>query len=164
VCSSRIEPPGVRRLGTAVAAAAAALLGSFAPVAAQERSATPSYIDETARALHEAAMAQRERVDESVVSYTAVVRQRIAAALRMPLKDRTLYRSEASHRLWWNRDAENLVQVLAFREQTPVGVNPEQVDFSRFDAAFDPMNDRLFFGMAANDEDMGEPEGDDFWF
>lgn len=125
---------------------------------------TTSYEDTTARALHEAAMAARERIDESVVSYTAVVRQRIAAAIRMPLKDRTLYRSEASHRLWWNRDADNLVQVLAFREQTPIGVDPEHVDFDRFDVAFDPMNDRLFFGFASNDEDMGERNGNDFWF
>jgi hypothetical protein len=132
--------------------------------ATAQSDASDSYADPTARALHEAAMAERRRIDESVVSYTAVVRQRIAANLRMPLKDRTLYRSEASHRLWWNRDGENLVQVLAFREQTPVGVDPEEVDFGRFDAAFDPMNDRLFFGMASNDEDMGDPEGDDFWF
>ncbi len=131
------------------------------PSTAQE---TASYEDPVARVLHEAAMAARERVDESVVSYTALVRQRIAAAIRMPLKDRTLYRSEASHRLWWNRDAENLVQILAFREQTPVGVDPDHVDFERFNSAFDPMNDRLFFGFASNDEDMGEPDGDDFWF
>lgn len=123
-----------------------------------------SYADPTARALHEAAMDARLRMDASVVSYTAVVRQRIAAALRMPLKDRTLYRSEASHRLWWNRDAENLVQILAFREQTPVGVDPDHVDFGRFDSAFDPMNDRLFFGFASTEEDVGDPDGDDFWF
>lgn len=122
------------------------------------------YADPTARALHEAAMAERERTDASVVSYTAVVRQRIAAALRMPLKDRTLYRSEAAHRLWWSRDGENLVQVLAYREQTPVGVNREDIDMGRFDTAFDPMDDRLFFGFASRDEDLGEPDGDDFWF
>ncbi|MDX1495672.1 MAG: hypothetical protein R3253_16505, partial [Longimicrobiales bacterium] len=135
-------------------------LAAAASVAAQDT----AYADPTARSLHEAAMDARLRLDESVVSYTAVVRQRIAAALRMPLKDRTLYRSEAAHRLWWNRDAENLVQILAFREQTPAGVDPESVDFGRFDSAFDPMNDRLFFGFASTDEDVGERDGDDFWF
>jgi hypothetical protein len=37
-------------------------------------------------------------------------------------------------------------------------------DLDRFDASFDPMNDRLFFGFADNGEDMGEAGGDDFWF
>jgi len=123
-----------------------------------------SYADEAARRLHEAAMAARTRIDESVVSYTAVVRQRIGAALRMPLKDRMLYRNEASHRLWWDRDGDNLIQVLSYREQTPAGINWDDVDLDFFNTAFDPMNDRLFFGLTPTDEDLGEPEGDDFWF
>lgn len=150
---------------------ALALLLLAAPAVGQSRGRSPdaadpaaSYLDEAARALHEAAMAEHERFDESVLSYTAVVRQRLGAALRMPLKDRTLYRSEASHRLWWNRDGENLVQVLAFREQTPAGVNREDLELDRFDVAFDPVNDRLFFGFATSDEDLGEPGDDDFWF
>lgn len=151
-------------LAPLVVVALAAIVAAMPLHASGQDGSSSSYADATARALHEAAMAERERIDESVVSYTAVIRQRIAANLRMPLKDRTLYRSEASHRLWWNRDAENLVQVLAFREQTPVGVDPDEVDFGRFDAAFDPMNDRLFFGLASDDEDMGDPDGDDFWF
>lgn len=122
------------------------------------------YADATARALHRAALAERERVDSTVLAYTAVIRQRIAAALRMPLKDRTLYRSEASHRLWWRRDDENLVQVLAYREQTPVGVDEEDLDLDRFETAFDPTADRLFFGFASREEDLGEPDSDDFWF
>lgn len=154
----------LREVLTSAALVAFATLGGTGPIQGATPQEAPSYADATARALHEAAMQARERVDESVVSYAAVVRQRIAAAIRMPLKDRTIYRSEASHRLWWNRDAENLIQVLAFREQTPVGVDPDHVDFGRFDVAFDPMNDRLFFGFASNDEDMGEPDGDDFWF
>lgn len=122
------------------------------------------YADATARTLHLAALAERERVDSAVLAYTAVIRQRIGAALRMPLKDRTLYRSEASHRLWWRRDDENLVQVLAFREQTPAGVDADDIDLDRFETAFDPTADRLFFGFASRDDDLGEPDGDDFWF
>jgi len=146
--------------------AAFALLVAVGGAAAQS---TPddrgsSYLDPTARVLHEAAMADHERFDQAVLSYTAVVRQRIGASLRMPLKDRTLYRSEASHRLWWNQDGENLVQVLAFREQTPAGVNREDLELDRFDVAFDPVNDRMFFGFASRDEDLGEPGDDDFWF
>jgi hypothetical protein len=58
-----------------------------------------SYRDPTARSLHDAAMGERARFNETVLDYTAVVRQRIGASLRMPLKDRTIYRSEAAHRL-----------------------------------------------------------------
>jgi len=123
-----------------------------------------SYRDGAARRLHESAMAARERLDESVLNYTAVVRHRIGASLRMPLKDRTLYRSESSHRLWWNRDRENLVQVLAFREQTPAGVDIEDVQLDRFDGSFDPMDDKLFFGLAGDDGEAGGPDEDDFWF
>jgi hypothetical protein len=146
-----------------------ALLGAGGQALAQDADVSPwttddSYRDEVARQLHVAAMDERERVDDTVLRYTAVVRQRIGAALRMPLKDRTLYRSESSHRLWWNRDSENLVQLLAYREQTPGGVNREDIDLGRFDAAFDPMNDRLFFGFAETDEDMGDPGDDEFWF
>lgn len=129
-----------------------------------EREPESSYRDRGARRLHEAAMEARERFDESVMSYAAVVRQRIGASLRMPLKDRTLYRSESSHRLWWNRDGENLVQLLAYREQTPAGVDIEGIQFDRFEDAFDPMDDKLFFGLAENDEDNGSPNDDDFWF
>lgn len=123
-----------------------------------------SYRDDHARRLHTSAMAARERFDASVLDYTAVVRQRIGASLRMPLKDRTLYRSESSHRLWWNRDGENVVQVLAFREQTPSGVDIEDVQLDRFDGAFDPMDDKLFFGLTERDGDVGAPDEDDFWF
>ena len=137
-----------------------------APVGAQEP--TSAYADATARALHEAAMESRTRLDESVLRYTAVVRQRIGASLRTPLKDRTLYRMESAHRIFWSRDADNLVQVLAFRQQTPVGVENideevlDELDF--FDGSFDPTGDRLMFGMADDDEDFGEADEDDFWF
>jgi hypothetical protein len=122
------------------------------------------YRDETARSLHNAAMDERVRFDDTVLKYTAVVRQRIGASLRMPLKDRTLYRSEGAHRLWWDRDGEDLIQLLAFREQTPGGVNAEALELDRFDTAFDPMDDRLLFGLGDDEDDIGEPGEDDFWF
>jgi hypothetical protein len=167
----RMEGVG-RIVGWSALRLAAALVGVIVwggPAAGQDAVDGPwttadSYRDESAKRLHQAAMAERERVDDTVIKYTAVVRQRIGAALRMPLKDRTLYRSESAHRLWWDRDGENLVQLLAYREQTPAGINREDIDLGRFDAAFDPMNDRLFFGFAETDEDMGEPDQEDFWF
>ena len=126
------------------------------------------YQDPTAATLHAAALANRERSDEQVIQYTAVVRQRIAAALRTPLKDRTLYRAEAAHRVVWNRDGGLIVQALALREQTPIGVVDREdqgpSDLGLFDSAFDPMNDRLLFGLADRDDDLGDPTQDDFWF
>lgn len=152
--------PGVV-IGAVVAAAALAGDGR-----AQEPSA--SYADATARALHEAAMENRARLDESVLKYTAVVRQRIGASLRTPLKDRTLYRMESAHRIFWSRDGDNLVQVLALRQQTPVGLEEIDEDFldelDFFEGSFDPTGDRLMFGMADEDEDFGEADEDDFWF
>ncbi len=158
--------PGRRR-----AAAAALAVGTLfaAPTSAfaqrpDRGDPAESYRDPVARRLHEAAMLERERVDDTVLRYTAVVRQRLGAGLRLPLKDRTIYRSEAAHRVWWDRDGENLIQLLAYREQTPGGINREDIDLGRFDIAFDPMDDRLFFGLSDDDDDIGEPGGDDFWF
>ena len=129
--------------------------------------ATPAvaqYADATAATLHEAALANRELRDDQVLQYTATVRQRIAASLRTPLKDRTLYRAESAHRVFWNRDGDMLVQALAARQQGPVGVIDADESFGLFDQSFDPMNDRLFFGLMESDEDFGEPGEDDFWF
>lgn len=154
----------VRRILLSAIAIGLPVLGAADSGWAQEGAGETSYRDATARQLHEAAMDERERFDEEVLRYTAVVQQRMGAALRLPLKDRTLYRSEASHRIWWDRDGEELVQVLAYREQTPAGVNADDLQLDRFDASFDPMADRLFFGMTDSDEDVGTPDDDDFWF
>jgi hypothetical protein len=140
-----------------LAFAVAAVWCSTTPAAAQ-------YADATAAALHEAALANRELRDDQILQYTATVRQRIAAALRTPLKDRTLYRAESAHRVFWNRDGDVLVQALAARQQSPVGVTDADESFGLFDQSFDPMNDRLFFGLMGPDDDLGDPAEDDFWF
>ena len=119
--------------------------------------------DETARRLYEAAVAARTRLDTELASYTAVVRQRTGVGLRMPLKDRTLYRSESAHRVFWNRHGDVLVQVLALREQTPVGVEKGQLHLGVFDDNFDPGNDALMFGMVPPDDEVYEEDEDDFW-
>jgi len=142
-----------------------ALLVVVAPRAssAQDRAAT--YLDATAAALHAAAVAERGRVDDEVLQYTAKVKQRIAASLRTPLKDRTLYRMESAHRVFWSREGDMLVQVLALREQTPAGVVENTDNQGLFDQPFDPMDDRLLFGFADGDaDDLGDPDSDDFWF
>lgn len=123
-----------------------------------------SYEDAAARALHASAVAYRERYDDSVLQYRAVVQQRLGAQLRTPLKDRTLYRVESAHRVFWTRDGPTVVQMLAHREQTPLGVSDGSGYSGLIDEAFDPFNDRLLFGLVDREEDLGEPDPDDFWF
>ncbi|HUF75445.1 MAG TPA: hypothetical protein VMM35_04170, partial [Longimicrobiales bacterium] len=142
---------------------AATLALASGPAAAQQDIAT--YHDATAEELHAKAVAHRERVDDEILQYTAKVKQRIAVSLRTPLKDRTLYRVESAHRIFWQRDGDLVVQVLALREQTPVGVVENATNQGLFDQPFDPMDDRLLFGLADGDEDdIGDPDEDDFWF
>lgn len=158
---------GAVALSVALPSAAAGQVGTEA-----ERAATAAeesaYADETARRLHRAALRNWRIIDETIVRYTALVRQRLAVQLRTPLKDRTLYRSESASRVFWDRDRPDLVQALAAREQTPVGVTPPE-DFTTGGAsgeAFDPAGDRLFFGAERSDDmDETDPEeADDFWF
>jgi hypothetical protein len=122
-----------------------------------------AYVDPTAAALHRAAVANWQLIDETVLRYTALVKHRLAVGLRTPLKDRTLYRNESATRVFWNRDGGTLIQALAAREQTPVGVEPPDIT-GLMDGVFDPAGDRLLFGMTRN-EDLDEAEQDgDFWF
>ena len=135
----------------------------LAPTPTRGQETVPTFQDSTASALYSAAVANRERRDDSILAYTATIRQRMAAALRTPLKDRTLWRLESAHRVFWKRGGDKLVQELALREQTPTGVSDDN-DQGLFDLAFDPMDDRLLFGFASRDDDLGDPEGDEFWF
>jgi len=89
----------VRARGAIVTVLAALAAG---PAAAQEEPG--AYASPQAEALHRAALDHRERRDDALLQYTAVVRQRVGAGLRMPLKDRTLYRAEAASRVFWWRD------------------------------------------------------------
>ena len=74
-----------------------------APVALNAQS-TDSYADPGAAALLEHARSFRDAADSSILSYTATIRSRMGARLRMPLKDRTLYREESAVRVRWSRD------------------------------------------------------------
>ena len=150
------------RLQLAAASLAALLVGAMAPVSAQP--AADPFASEAARVLYEAAVHGRERLDDSVLRYTAAVRERMSAGLRMPLKDRTLFRSESAARVRWWRDGRTLVQVLALRKQTPAGVDENAVRPEFADAAFDPLNDRLVFGFASTEDMEDESDPDDYWF
>ena len=135
-----------------------------------QRSDTASSAVDTTRAFADAgtaALMKRARdarlvTDRSLRSYTAVVRSRVAAGLRMPLKDRTLYRHESAARVRWSRDSTTIVQVLAGREQHPGGVQASHGGFG-IDDLFDPTRDRMYFGMAKVDNTERPDADDDFW-
>ncbi|MBR9989039.1 MAG: BamA/TamA family outer membrane protein [Gemmatimonadetes bacterium] len=120
-----------------------------------------SFADEGTASLVRRARAARVRTDHSIRSYTAIVRSRIAAALRMPLKDRTLFRQETAARVRWSRDAETVVQMLAARTQHPGGVEaPKSPSGMGIDELFDPGEDRMYFGLGNSTR---EDDNDDFW-
>lgn len=155
-----------------LAACAAAL--SARPVAAQRSQAPPTaadsaaaFADPGAAALFGRARAARLNTSNAIRSYTAVVRSRIAAGMRMPLKDRTLFRQEAAARVRWSRDAETVVQILAARTQDPGGVSaPDGISGIGIDELFDPNEDRMYFGMGDDDDDDNDhpDDGDDeYW-
>ena len=144
-----------------------------------------AFVDSVARDLHAAAVANWKKLDESLTSYTARIEQRMAAAVRTPLKDRVVYRSESAMRVLWQRDAEPVTQVLGTRSRYPDrGSNGQARNFRwlgeiPFDEPFDPSGDRLLFGLAKEAPDSGEAEvrarteirnlgvvgaSDDFWF
>jgi hypothetical protein len=107
------------------------------------------------------ARAAQDSLENTIQAYTAIVKQRVGVALRTPLKDRTLYRSEAAARIRWHRDDRTVIKVLGAREYHPGKeyANSNQSDFSlagfSMDELFDPTMDRLYFGMTyADDEDV----------
>lgn len=100
-------------------------------------------------------------------------------AIRTPLKDRVLYRSETAVRAFWDRDHESVVQVLGSRSNYPgraIAVREGDLDWLDdlpFDEPFEPGADRLLFGLADSDneflrvdvDDRGTYDtGDSFWF
>ena len=132
--------------------------------------APDAFLDATAEVLFLAARANWASIDESVVRYTALIQQRIAAAIRTPLKDRTLYRSELAVRAFWDRDYDAIVQVLGSRIQHP-GMEPlgdrepwEWLNDLPFEDPYEPGGDRLFFGFTDADEASFTPTNEDFWF
>lgn len=119
------------------------------PVQAQNGGA---YRDPVARQLVERARASRGELGADISSYTAVIRNRMAAQLRMPLKDRTLIRTESAARVRWSRDGETVVWMLAGREQDPGGVEPR----TSTGQIFDPTSDRIYLENSEGKKDDGD--------
>ncbi|MFC1662233.1 hypothetical protein ACFL3S_12420, partial [Gemmatimonadota bacterium] len=133
------------------------LVGEGATAQATPGSAQGAFLDPTAEALFRAAQANWLGIDSSVVRYTAVIKQRMAAGIRTPLKDRTIVRNESAVRAFWDRDHDALIQVLGARFQHP-GEEEERgpeawLDDLMIEQPFEPGGDRLLFGLSdQNDE------------
>ena len=118
-----------------------------------------AYRDPVARELVARARASRSELGKSIVSYTALVRQRGAAMLRMPLRDRLIDREESAARIRWSRDGDEVVQVLALRETGMSGTESGHLH-NMSDEIFDPAGDRIYFAL--NEFGMGGDD-DEFW-
>ena len=150
------------------------LLGALAvPASGQETDAAPAqfaddaFADPAARAIFEAAHANWKSVEQSVLRYQAVIRQRMAARIRAPLKDRVIYRDETAVRAFWDHQYDAVVQVLGAKSQYPGWSSARSdgdmdwLDDLAFDEPFDPGGDRLFLGETNVDYEPGD--GDDYW-
>jgi hypothetical protein len=114
-----------------------------------------AFDDPAARVLLDRARVERAQTGSAIASYTALVRSRSAALLRLPLKDRLLGREESTARVRWSSNGPAVVQVLAGRSQTPGGVSPSDGPGH----VFDPAGDRFYFGTSFRLDDVA----DDFW-
>ncbi len=165
--------------GLAGGAAVALLLSASVPANAQtppasDRFAEDTFLDPAARELFIRAFDGWRALGENVESYTARIDQRIAAALRTPLKDRVLYRGEVAVRAFWERDRLPVVQLLGSRARYPgrsffmreamLG----WIEEIPFDRPFVPGSDRLFIGtgegaayfIPASDDYLAHPLGE----
>ena len=132
--------------------------------------APDTFVDSAARPLFEAAQTNWRSVDESVVRYTALIQQRIAASIPTPLKDRIIYRNETAVRAFWDQDYDAVVQVLGTRSQYPgrsIAVRDGDLDWLDdlpFDEPFEPGGERLLFGITDEDEGaFGADQEDGYW-
>ena len=153
---------------TAQAQSASAQIAPAQTPSAQTPSAqtvSDAFVDPVAGILFEAAQTNWASVDESVVRYTALIQQRIAAAIRTPLKDRIIYRNETAVRAFWDQDHDAVVQVLGTHSQYPgrsIAVREGDLDWLDdlpFDEPFEPGGERLLLGLG----DQDEWEDNDLW-
>ncbi len=154
-------------LAAAIVGAAAVSAAAPANASAQTRFAADAFLDPVAHELYTAAFDGWTALDESVVRYTSRIDQRIAAAIRTPLRDRVIYHNETAVRTFWERDYDAVVQVLGSRSEYPgrtIAMREGDLDWLDdlpFDGPFEPGNDRLFLGM--NDEAFStDPDDNEF--
>lgn len=140
-----------------------------APTRAQSDYAHDTFEDSVARQLYTAARAGWRSLDESILRYTALIRQRSASAIRALFRDRTLYHNESVVRAFWERDRQPVVQVLGTRSEYPgreMAIRAGDLDFLEdlpFDGPFEPGSDRLVFGMGNMGDPPFEPSDSEYW-
>ena len=159
----------MRALPLAVALCAAVAATTPPPAGAQSDFAPDTFEDSVARQLYTAARASWRTLDESILRYSALIRQRSAASIRALFRDRVVYHNETAVRAFWERDHKSVVQVLGTRSEYPgreIAIREGDLDFLEdlpFDEPFEPGGDRLVFGIAEPDAEPFEPTDDDFW-
>lgn len=158
------------RSGTTLGAVASLLAVMAAPAAGQSpQYRADAFVDPVAATLYQSAADNWATLDNSVLRYTALIQQRIGAAIRTPLKDRIVYRSETAVRAFWDHEHDAVVQVLGSNTQYPgrdIAVREGDLDFLddlAFDRPASPGGDRLFLGLNDEDDDAFQPSEDDFW-
>ena len=129
---------------------------SLPPSAAQLANA---YEDPVARELVRRARERRRTVDRSIDAYEAIARERISAGLRVPGRDRTLYRRETATRVEWKREGPIRLEVLGSREVIPPVSGAPQIpsDLRNFvpHLAFDPVDSEVLLRL--NDDFLRNP-------
>ena len=130
--------------------------------------AADAFLDPTAEVLFLAAQVDRQSVNRSVMRYRAVIRHRLAAAVRGPSRDRTFFRIESAARAIWERDRDVVVQVLGARRHSwgredPWRDGEDWLSTLTFEHPFEPGGDRLFFGMEEQVQREFWPEEEAFW-
>lgn len=156
----------MRAFTVALALAAGATVTAPARAGAQSGFAPGTFEDSVAHRLYAAARVHWKALDESVLRYTAVIRQRSATAMRTFLRDRVLYHNETAVRAFWERDHSPVVQVLGTRSEYPGRVIEDEMDWLddlSFDRPFDPGSDQLLFGIPDRENLPLEPRDDEFW-
>lgn len=135
------------------------------PSLAQSRFVPGAFEDPVARQLYSHAYDRWHALDTTVASYTALIRQRVAGALRTPLRDRVVYSNEHAVRTWWRRGARPVAVVLGNRTRHPgrdfrLGRgDADLLDAMPYAEPFSPGDDHLLFGWNREDE-VGPPGAD----
>ncbi len=158
---------GVCGGGIGAAAVVAAAMSASTPhrAPAQTRFAADAFLDPVAREVYTAAFDGWNTLDESVLRYTSKIDQRIAVAIRTPIRDRVIYHNETAVRAFWERDYDAVVQVMGSRSEYPgrtIAMQEGELDWLEdlpFDGPFEPGSDRLFLGMNM-EEEAGDNEFD----
>lgn len=159
----------MRAFPFALALCAGVAVAPFSPARAQPGFAADTYEDSVAHRLHAAARANWKALDESVLRYSALIRQRSATAMRAFIRDRVIYHNETAVRAFWDRDHSPVVQVLGTRSEYPGreiemrGGNMDWLGDLSFDRPFEPGSDHLLFGIPDRNNLSFEPRDDEFW-